>query len=92
MRPKWANVGLVNSKKAAVHGITGKARVITKSHRRDEHNERCGQPAFSIGNIDRIDAISRSSVDHTGDEPVGLQNLRRDAIKEPKIDEIKDGN
>jgi len=62
MRPKSASVGLVNSKKAAVHGIIGKASVITKAAAEMDTTSGAGQPAFSIGNIDRIDAISRSSV------------------------------
>lgn len=49
-----------------------------------------GQPAFSIGSIDRIDAISRSSVITLAMNPVGLQYLWRDAIAEREIDEIKD--
>lgn len=62
MRPKWAGVGLVNSKNAAVHGIIGNASVITNATAEMNTTIGAGQPAFSIGNIDRIDAISRSSV------------------------------
>ena len=62
MRTRWAAVGLVNPKRAAVNGIIGRASVIAKAAAEMNTTSGAGQPAFSIGNIDRIDTISRSSV------------------------------
>jgi len=62
MSMRCAGVGFVNSKKALVHGIIGNASVI-KNAAADRNTMRgAGQPAFSIGNNDRMDNIRRSSV------------------------------
>lgn len=49
-------------KKAAVHGIIGKASVITNAATERKTISGAGQPDFSTGSMERIDTMRSSSV------------------------------
>ena len=62
MIERCVRVGGVNSKNSAVNGIEGKAKAIIKAKADKTMIGLAGQPAFSKGNIERMEKSKRISV------------------------------